>query len=124
MGEVSSDTAEQIGERLADALVEQCCDLGGSLTEARANLLEAVCVIRERVNVERRVTVEELREIGWAEDTFICIAKHGYVWDGNVPSKEGRNALVGQGLIQRGHGYQWLTEGGVRLALDMKLLKD
>lgn len=40
----------------------------------------------------------------------------GPVWDGNLISKEGRSRLVDKGLVQRGHGYQWLTSAGIEEA--------
>lgn len=61
----------------------------------------------------------EKRDIpGNALDTFLCLWLHGSTWDGNVPSKAGRDWLVDQKLAARGDGWQWLTEAGGRLAIE------
>jgi hypothetical protein len=53
MGEMSSDTAEQIGNRLAEAMVEQCADLGGSPEDYCGYLDEVLTSIRLRVEEEQ-----------------------------------------------------------------------
>ena len=58
---------------------------------------------------------------GAAIDTLWCLFLHGPTWDGNVPSKQGRNELVDLKLAARCSGYQFLTREGVRLALENKL---
>jgi hypothetical protein len=50
-------------------------------------------------------------------DTLLCLFLHGPTWDGDVPSKSGRDELVRFGLASRGDGYQWLTDAGARLCL-------
>ena len=52
MGEVSSDTAEKIGERLAEAMVEQVGDLGGTPAEFRVGMGQAAEIINSRVKSE------------------------------------------------------------------------
>lgn len=42
----------------------------------------------------------------------------GPTWDGNVSSKTGRGELVAAGLAQHGFGWAWLTEDGVRTAVE------
>ena len=54
-----------------------------------------------------------------ARDTLLCLFIHGPTWDGNVPSKSGRDELVGAGLANRGKGYQWLTERGMALCFSL-----
>lgn len=34
-------------------------------------------------------------------DTLIALVEHGPLWDGDVPSKAGRDALIAQGLAVR-----------------------
>ena len=43
---------------------------------------------------------------------------HGPTWDGDVPSKVGRDQLVRLGLAERYEGYQWLTRDGVEGAIN------
>lgn len=50
---------------------------------------------------------------GSAADTLRCLFFHGPTWDGNVPSKSGRDELVRMGLAARGNGWQWLTSAGM-----------
>jgi hypothetical protein len=50
---------------------------------------------------------------GGAADTLRCLFFHGPTWDGNVPSKSGRDELVRMGLAARGNGWQWLTGAGM-----------
>ena len=47
-----SDTAQRIGERLADAIVEQCADMGGSPADFREAMNEASGIIFARVTAE------------------------------------------------------------------------
>lgn len=48
-----------------------------------------------------------------AAETLRCLFFYGPTYDGNVPSKIGRDELVNMGLAQRGNGYQWLTRAGI-----------
>jgi len=48
-----------------------------------------------------------------AADVLRCLFFHGPTWDGNVPSKTGRDELVDMKLAQRGQGWQWLTRAGM-----------
>lgn len=50
---------------------------------------------------------------GAAADVLRCLFFHGPTWDGNVPSKSGRDELVRMGLAARGNGWQWLTSAGM-----------
>ena len=57
-----------------------------------------------------------IKELTGAEfDTLWCLFYHGPTWDGDVPSKSGRDSLVAAGYAARGHGWQWLTEAGTAL---------
>lgn len=64
MGEVSSDTPQAIGERLAQALVEQCADLGGTPFEFSEALRVANNIIQERVSMERHAAEREAEREG------------------------------------------------------------
>lgn len=65
--------------------------------------------------------VPELR--GNTNETLLCLFIHGPTWDGDVPSKSGRDELVQLGLASRGDGYQWLTDKGARLCLRLGFAK-
>jgi hypothetical protein len=56
---------------------------------------------------------------GAAYDTLHCLFVHGPTFDGDVPSKCGRDELVKRRLAMRHDGYQTLTIGGLRLALKL-----
>jgi hypothetical protein len=58
---------------------------------------------------------------GAEHDTLWCMFKNGPTWDGNLPSKSGRDALVEAGFAERFDGWNWLTFEGVTLALDQGL---
>lgn len=53
-----------------------------------------------------------------ALETMWCMFAMGPTWDGDVPSKSGRDQLVRLGLAERYEGYQWLTREGVEAAVD------
>jgi hypothetical protein len=40
----------------------------------------------------------------------------GPVWDGNLIYKQARDKLVRRGLVQRSHGYNWLSLDGIDMA--------
>ena len=66
--------------------------------------------------------INKLRPLTGAEtDVMYCLFLLGPTWDGNVPSKSGRDDLFDKGLIDRADGWQWLTRDGVMLALGMGL---
>lgn len=50
---------------------------------------------------------------GSAAETLRCLFFHGPTWDGNVPSKSGRDELVDMKLAARANGWQWLTRAGI-----------
>lgn len=54
---------------------------------------------------------------GAAIDTLWCLFLHGPTWDGNLPSKAGRDELHDRDLIERYEGWQWLTKAGVMAAM-------
>lgn len=68
-------------------------------------------------NSESAQRTTEPKLSGAATDTLLCMFLHGPTWDGDVPSKSGRDELVSLGLASRGAGYQWLTDAGARLCL-------
>jgi hypothetical protein len=53
--------------------------------------------------------------------TLWCLFKHGPTFDGDVPSKSGRDQLVRLGLADRLEGYNFLTSEGVQVSLDRGL---
>jgi hypothetical protein len=56
-----------------------------------------------------------------------CLFFHGPTWDGNVPSKSGRDRLCKRGLVWHEFGFAWLTREGVQVAvqeLGMDRLKE
>lgn len=56
-------------------------------------------------------------ELAQLEQLVLC------TWDGDLISKDHRDALVKAGLAQRAHGWNWLTATGVRALLDSGKLK-
>jgi hypothetical protein len=53
-----------------------------------------------------------------AKDDLWCMFKHGPTWDGDLPSKSGRDWLVERGYVERGMGWNWLTTSGALLAIE------
>lgn len=43
-------------------------------------------------------------------------------WDGNLMSKDARDRLVKCGLVERAHGYNWLTNKGIQYLVDLGAL--
>lgn len=60
---------------------------------------------------------------GAARDVMRCLFFHGPTLDGDMPSKTGRDELVRQEYAARWNGWQWLTEKGVRFAIESMLLE-
>ena len=64
-----------------------------------------------------------------ADEMGACLGQlvqifHGSVWDGDLISKEQRDALVNAGLVCRMDGYNIITPAGVRYWLDSALGPD
>jgi hypothetical protein len=55
---------------------------------------------------------------GRERDVLLCLFLHGPTWDGNVPSKTGRDELVERGLAKRYKGWQYLTDQGIKLGFE------
>jgi hypothetical protein len=53
-----------------------------------------------------------------AREVVKCLFFHGPTWDGNIPSKEGRLELCDLGYAKRAKGYTWLSEEGMKFALE------
>ncbi len=51
-------------------------------------------------------------------DTLWCLFKRGPTYDGDLPSKSGRDSLVEGGWAFRVDGWNSLTEKGVKAALE------
>lgn len=60
---------------------------------------------------------------GAAYDTLFCLFAHGATFDGDVPSKCGRDHLVQRGLAARAGGYQTLTLDGLRVGLELGMAR-
>jgi hypothetical protein len=56
---------------------------------------------------------------GAARDVMHGLFLNGPTWDGNLPSKTGRDWLVEKGYAARGDGWNWLTTDGALLALEL-----
>ena len=56
-----------------------------------------------------------------ARETLNCLFMNGPTYDGDLPSKTGRDVLVDIGYAARAGGYNWLTTKGVLAALERKL---
>lgn len=50
-------------------------------------------------------------------DVLWCLFRNGPTWDGNVPSKTGRNNLIDRGLAYRDDGWTVLTIDGFHAAI-------
>jgi hypothetical protein len=48
-----------------------------------------------------------------------CMFRNGPTWDGDLPSKTGRDGLVEYGLAERFDGWNFLTFAGTTLAIDL-----
>jgi hypothetical protein len=57
-----------------------------------------------------------------AREVLRCLFLKGPTWDGNVPSKNGRDELVRLGYVERWNGWQWLTLAGIKFAVEVMLL--
>ena len=55
---MSSDTAEKIGERLAESLVQQVSDLGGTPEDYRASLTDVGITIADTIKMEIQASKE------------------------------------------------------------------
>lgn len=51
-------------------------------------------------------------------DVVRCLFFHGPTWDGNVPSKSGRDSLCRRELVHHEFGFAWLTREGVQIAVE------
>lgn len=55
-------------------------------------------------------------------DVMKCLFFHGPTWDGNVPSKSGRDQLCKRGLVHHEFAFAFLTREGVQVAVqEMRL---
>ncbi len=57
-------------------------------------------------------------------ETMWQLFKNGPTWDGNLISKTDRSILHDMGLVDRAHGWNWLTSAGMRLAIDLGMGMD
>ena len=56
-----------------------------------------------------------------ALEVLWCLFKQGPTWDGNIPSKVGRDYLIDMGLATRRDGWATLTSEGLQAALRLKM---
>jgi len=59
-----------------------------------------------------------------ARETLIALFVLGPLYDGDVPSKVGRDRLVELEMVDRYNGWQTLTQYGLKIALEMNLDRD
>ena len=59
---------------------------------------------------------------GAARDVLRCLFLRGPTWDGDVPSKSGRDELCRLGFAERWNGWQWLTRSGAEFAVTVMML--
>lgn len=52
-----------------------------------------------------------------SEDVMWQLFRDGPTWDGDLVSKEARDHLERRGLVERGDGWNWLSDLGTRLAI-------
>lgn len=57
-------------------------------------------------------------------DTLMQLFVQGPTWDGNLVSKQERDAMVQSGLCERWDGWNWLTGEGVEAAVAGGLASD
>jgi hypothetical protein len=50
-------------------------------------------------------------------DTLYCLFRNGATWDGNIPSKCGRDSLIDRGFAYRDDGWTVMTIGGFHAAI-------
>ena len=50
-------------------------------------------------------------------DVLWCLFRNGAIWDGNIPSKSGRDRLIGRGLAFRENGWTTMTVDGFHAAI-------
>ena len=58
---------------------------------------------------------------GALRDSLRCLFFHGPTWDGNVPSKQDRDALCRVGLAEHRFGFAFLTSAGVEMCVNLGL---
>jgi hypothetical protein len=63
-------------------------------------------------------TLEPRPLSGGAQDALWCLFKNGPTWDGDIPSKVGRDELIEAGYAERFEGWSFLKFEGITLALD------
>lgn len=73
---------------------------GGAANGVRAHVVHPAGEHSQGVPVERRVQ-PFLDADGGMLDTLIAMVERGPLWDGNVPSKRGRDELIQWGLAAR-----------------------
>ena len=56
---------------------------------------------------------------GASKEVMLGLFLNGPTWDGNLPSKSGRDWLVERGYVSRIDGWSWLTNDGTGLALEL-----
>ena len=54
-------------------------------------------------------------------ETLWCLFYHGPTWDGDLPSKSGRDSLIAGGWAFGFDGWQSLTEKGMKEALKREM---
>ena len=53
----------------------------------------------------------------FSSDTLMQLFVQGPTWDGNLVSKQERDAMLQYGMCKRWNGWNWLTREGVEAAV-------
>lgn len=70
-------------------------------------------------------TAFNTKELSGAEhETIWQLFSNGPTWDGNILSKTDRDSLWNMGFIARFDGWNWLTNEGVTLAIELGYATD
>jgi hypothetical protein len=69
-------------------------------------------------------TREAIQTTTGAVRDVLRVLCRGPVWDGGLPSKTGRNALVMMGLADQWNGWNFLTRDGVEAAHRLGFLRE
>jgi hypothetical protein len=66
----------------------------------------------EPIAIPPNIPIEQLKQISNVP-----------VWDGDLIGKSDRDRLFEMGLIDRAHGYNFLTAKGIKACLELRILK-
>lgn len=110
-------------EQLADALQRALClikpaDVGVSITlSIFPNRDEPVAPAADEAPEALHAAGDAIGLSQGPLETLHCLFFHGPTFDGDLPSKQGRDALVELGYATGADGFNWLTDAGVEAAI-------